>query len=134
MTRPFTSEVLTRRMERAAAQATDAGLTGVLVTPGPDLIYFTGYQPVAITERITMLVLQASRDPSMIVPILERPDAAAAPGAAALSLTDWADAATRTPPLPGCSARTAATPSRTRPGPCTCLVCNRRCPSPSTCR
>jgi Xaa-Pro aminopeptidase len=46
---------------------------------------------VAITERITMLALQASRDPAMIVPILERPDAAAAPGAAALSLTDWAD-------------------------------------------
>jgi hypothetical protein len=38
-----------------------AGLTGVLVTPGPDLAYFTGYHPVAITERITMLVLQQAR-------------------------------------------------------------------------
>jgi Xaa-Pro aminopeptidase len=91
MTRPFTTEVLTRRMQRATTQATDAGLTGVLVTPGPDLVYFTGYQPVAITERITMLVLQASRDPAMIVPVLERPDAEAAPGVAAVSLTDWAD-------------------------------------------
>ena len=91
MTRPFTREVLTRRMERATAQAADAGLTGVLVTPGPDLIYFTGYQPVAITERITMLALQTSHDPAMIVPILERPDAMEAPGAAALALTDWAD-------------------------------------------
>jgi Xaa-Pro aminopeptidase len=91
MTRPFTSEVLARRMERATTQATEAGLTGVLVTPGPDLIYFTGYQPVAITERITMLVLQASHDPAMIVPVLERPDAEGAPGAAALALTDWAD-------------------------------------------
>jgi len=91
MTRPFTSEVLTRRMERAVAQAAAAGLTGVLVTPGPDLIYFTGYQPVAITERITMLVLQTARDPAMIVPVLERPDAEGAPGAAAVSLTDWAD-------------------------------------------
>jgi Xaa-Pro aminopeptidase len=91
MTRPFTSEVLARRMERAIAQAAEAGLTGVLVTPGPDLVYFTGYQPVAITERITMLVLQASRDPAMIVPVLERPDAQAAPGAGALALTDWSD-------------------------------------------
>jgi Xaa-Pro aminopeptidase len=91
MTRPFTSEVLTRRMERAADQAAAAGLTGVLVTPGPDLVYFTGYQPVAITERITMLVLQTARDPAMIVPVLERPDAEGAPGAAAVSLTDWAD-------------------------------------------
>jgi Xaa-Pro aminopeptidase len=91
MTRPFTSEVLARRMERATAQAAAAGLTGVLVTPGPDLVYFTGYRPVAITERITMLVLQTTRDPALIVPILERPDAEGAPGAAAVSLTDWAD-------------------------------------------
>ncbi|HKP99909.1 MAG TPA: aminopeptidase P family protein [Actinomycetes bacterium] len=91
MTRPFTSEVLTRRMERATAQAAQAGLTGLLVNPGPDLLYFTGYQPVAITERITMLVLQGSRDPAMIVPVLERPDAEESPGAAALALTDWAD-------------------------------------------
>ena len=91
MTRPLTSDVLARRMERAIAQAAEAGLTGVLVTPGPDLVYFTGYQPVAITERITLLVLQASRDPGMIVPVLERPDAQAAPGAGAVSLTDWSD-------------------------------------------
>ena len=90
-TTPFTAEDFARRMERAAAQAEAAGLTGILVAPGPDLLYFTGYQPIAITERITMLVLQASRDPAMIVPILERPDAEAAPGAAALSLADWTD-------------------------------------------
>ena len=65
-------------MKRAAMQATEAGLTGVLVMPGPDLIYFTGYRPIAITERITMLLLQGSRDPAMIVPVIERPDAEAA--------------------------------------------------------
>jgi Xaa-Pro aminopeptidase len=83
--------VFARRMERAAEQAEAAGLTGVLVAPGPDLLYFTGYQPIAITERITMLVLQAERPPALIVPILERPDAERAPGASALSLADWAD-------------------------------------------
>jgi Xaa-Pro aminopeptidase len=88
---PFTTEDFARRMERAAVQAEAAGLTGILVAPGPDLLYFTGYQPIAITERITMLVLQRSRDPAMIVPVLERPDAEAAPGAAAVSLTDWTD-------------------------------------------
>jgi D-alanyl-D-alanine dipeptidase len=91
MTRRFTTEDYARRMARAERQATEAGLTGVLVTPGPDLVYFTGYAPIAITERITMLALQASRDPGMIVPNLERPDAEAAPGAAALALRDWAD-------------------------------------------
>ena len=88
---PFTAEDFARRMEGAAEQADAAGLTGILVAPGPDLLYFTGYQPIAITERITMLALHASREPSMIVPILERPDAEAAPGAAALSLVHWKD-------------------------------------------
>jgi Xaa-Pro aminopeptidase len=91
MTRAFTTEDYARRMQRAAMQAADAGLTGVLVTPGPDLVYFTGYHPIAITERITMLVLQTSRAPAMIVPLLERPDAQDTPGAAAVSLTDWTD-------------------------------------------
>jgi Xaa-Pro aminopeptidase len=88
---PFRAEDFARRMERAGEQAAAAGLTGVLVAPGPDLLYFAGYQPIAITERITMLALQAGRRPSLIVPILERPDAEAAPGAGALSVTDWTD-------------------------------------------
>ncbi len=88
---PFTTEDFASRMERAASQAQDAGLTGVIVTPGPDLAYLTGYSPMAITERITMLAISASGDPAMIVPILERPDAEAAPGAGLVSLSAWAD-------------------------------------------
>jgi len=80
-------------MTRAAGQAAAAGLTGVLVTPGPDLLYFAGYAPIAVTERITMLAIQESRPPEMIVPVLERPGAEAAPGAAAFTLRDWADGA-----------------------------------------
>ena len=91
MTRQFTTEDFARRMERAAARAAAADLTGVLVTPGPDLLYFTGYRPIAITERITMLVLQAGRAPALIVPVLERPDAGSGPGAPAVQLADWAD-------------------------------------------
>jgi Xaa-Pro aminopeptidase len=91
MTRPFTTEDFAARMARTAAQASDAGLTGVLVTPGPDLVYFTGYAPIAITERITMLAIQAGHDPEMIVPILERPDAEDAPSSGAVSLRDWTD-------------------------------------------
>ena len=89
--RPFDTQEYARRMTLAAGQATDAGLTGVLVTPGPDLLYFTGYAPVAITERITMLAIQASRAPAMITPNLERPDAEAGPASAAVSLCDWVD-------------------------------------------
>jgi Xaa-Pro aminopeptidase len=88
---PFTPADFERRMQRAVGEAAAAGLTGVLVTPGPDLVYFTGYQPTAITERITMLVLQTAREPSLVVPVLERPDAEEAPGVAATTLTDWTD-------------------------------------------
>ncbi|WP_425956836.1 aminopeptidase P family protein [Xylanimonas sp. McL0601] len=80
-----------QRMERAVAQAAAEGLGGLLITPGPDLVYFTGYQPTAITERLTLLVLAEGRDPHLLVPILERPDAEAADGSAAVTLLDWKD-------------------------------------------
>ena len=88
---PFTVEDFARRRERAVAQAAEAGLTGVLLTPGPDLVYFTGYRPTAITERITMLVLDGGREPAMIVPRLERADAERLPGVDPVSLIDWTD-------------------------------------------
>jgi len=91
MTRPFTAEDHSQRMTRAAAQAAAAGLTGILVTPGPDLVYLAGYAPIAITERITMLAVQESRPPEMIVPRLERPGAESARSAAAVVLRDRGD-------------------------------------------
>jgi len=88
---PFRAEDFTGRMARAAEAAAAAGLAGLLVAPGPDLVWLTGYRPTAITERLTMLLLAVDRDPVLVVPALERPDAAAAPGAAALSILDWTD-------------------------------------------
>ncbi|HEX6681512.1 MAG TPA: aminopeptidase P family protein [Candidatus Limnocylindrales bacterium] len=102
---PFTTDDYAARMRRAGDAAKAAGLAGLLVTPGPDLIYFTGYQPTAITERLTMLVLTAGRTPEMLVPKLERPDAERATGIAAVKLTDWTDGtdpyAAAGPLLPG---------------------------------
>jgi Xaa-Pro aminopeptidase len=89
--RPFTAEDFRARMRRAAAAATEAGLDGVLITPGPDLLYFTGYQPTEVAERITLLVISAERDPVMVVPVFERPDAEQAPGAGAVQFVEWAD-------------------------------------------
>ncbi|MEV5970048.1 aminopeptidase P family protein [Streptomyces sp. NPDC051921] len=88
---PFTAEDYRARMARAADSAAAAGLAGVLVAPGPDLVYLTGYQPTAITERLTVLVVAPGRDPVLVVPTLEAPDAERAAGAAALSLRDWTD-------------------------------------------
>jgi Xaa-Pro aminopeptidase len=88
---PFTADDFTRRMRRAARTAGEAGLAGVLLTPGPDLVYLTGYAPVAITERITMLVVPTDGEPTMIVPRLERPGAEEGPAASVVRLVDWSD-------------------------------------------
>ncbi|WP_314410741.1 aminopeptidase P family protein [Streptomyces kroppenstedtii] len=88
---PFTADDHRARMERAARAADEAGLAGVLVAPGPDLVWLTGYAPPAATERLTLLVLAAGRDPVLVVPTLEAPDAEKAVGAPALKLRDWTD-------------------------------------------
>jgi len=54
-------------------------------------VWLTGYRPTAITERLTMLVLRPDVQPSLLVPVLERPDVESAVGAAAVTLVDWAD-------------------------------------------
>ncbi|MFC8145226.1 M24 family metallopeptidase [Streptomyces paradoxus] len=87
----FTADDYRARMERAARQAAEAGLAGLLVAPGPDLVWLTGYTPPAVTERLTLLVLAAGQDPVLVVPALEAPDAHRAAGAAALTLRDWTD-------------------------------------------
>ena len=88
---PFTADVHRARMTRAAGTAAEAGLAGLLVAPGPDLVWLTGYAPPAETERLTLLVLAPGRDPVLVVPALEAPDAARAAGADALTLRDWTD-------------------------------------------
>ncbi|MEV8030672.1 aminopeptidase P family protein [Streptomyces sp. NPDC086182] len=87
---PFTADDYEARMRRAAEAAAEAGLDGVLVAPGPDLVWLTGYRPVE-TERLTLLVLRPGQDPALVVPTLEAPDAAKSAGAPALTLHDWTD-------------------------------------------
>ncbi|MET8563167.1 aminopeptidase P family protein [Streptomyces flaveolus] len=87
----FTAADYRARMERAVRSAVDAGLAGLLVAPGPDMVWLTGYTPTAVTERLTLLVLAPGRDPVLVVPTLEAPDAGQAAGAAALTLRDWTD-------------------------------------------
>ena len=88
---PFAADDYRARMERAARSAAEAGLAGLLVAPGPDLVWLTGYAPTAATERLTLLVLAPGQDPVLVVPTLEAPDAAKAAGASALTLRDWTD-------------------------------------------
>jgi D-alanyl-D-alanine dipeptidase len=87
----FTNDDYASRRSRVSSCAVEMGLTGIIVTPGPDLVWLTGYAPTAITERLTMLVLSPDQEPTLLVPVLERPDAAAAEGTGSVSLVDWAD-------------------------------------------
>lgn len=89
--RAFTADDYASRMARVVEQSVEAGLDGVVVAPGPDLVWLTGYQPTAITERLTMLVLSPGAPATLLVPALERPDAEASPAAPVLEMRDWTD-------------------------------------------
>ncbi|GED11031.1 aminopeptidase P family protein [Cellulosimicrobium cellulans] len=91
----FGPEVYAARRERGAAHARAAGLAGLLVSPGPDLAYFTGYAPPD-TERLTLLAIpaggpDAGGGASVVVPLLERGDLVSAPGADGLDVVTWRD-------------------------------------------
>jgi D-alanyl-D-alanine dipeptidase len=88
---PFTARDFEDRRARVVAAAQEAGLDGVLVAPGPDLVWLTQYQPTAVTERLTLLVLSPDHEPTLVVPTLERPDAEAVDGTSGLRILDWRD-------------------------------------------
>ena len=66
------------RLARAQRATAAAGLDALLITPGADLRYLTGYQAMPM-ERLTCLVVPAGGDPFLVVPLLERPAALASP-------------------------------------------------------
>lgn len=86
----FTTDDYAARMNRVVNDAVKADLAGVIITPGPDLAWLTGYRP-HITERLTMLVLSPDREPTLVVPRLERGDAEESTAGPLLSFVDWMD-------------------------------------------
>src|SRR5205814_9722173 len=62
---------------RAAATLRERNLAALLVSPGADLFYLTGYQMFA-SERFTCLVLDRDGRSTMVCPELEAPRAAVA--------------------------------------------------------
>jgi|SRR5580700_121747 Xaa-Pro aminopeptidase len=66
-----------------------AGLDALLLTPGPDLRYVTGYDAHE-SERLTCLVMPADGDPLLVVPRLELRAALASPaGGLGLEVVGW---------------------------------------------
>src|SRR4051812_1094409 len=60
------------RVSHAQKAAAEAGLDALLVTPGPDLRWLTGYDALPL-ERLTCLVVPAAGEPFMVAPGLEVP-------------------------------------------------------------
>jgi len=77
------------RLRDVAAATGVAGLGALLLTPGPDLRYVTGYDAHE-SERLTCLVVPAQADPVLVVPRLELPKAQTSPaGALDLEIVGW---------------------------------------------
>jgi Xaa-Pro aminopeptidase len=68
------------RLESAAEAAGRAGLDALLLTPGPDLRYLTGYDTHQ-SERLTCLAVPAAGPAFLVVPRLELASAQASPAA-----------------------------------------------------
>lgn len=77
------------RLLRARAALDGSGIGALLVSPGPDLRYLTGYDAKPL-ERLTCLVVPDGADPVLVVPTLERPAALASPaGQLDLAIRAW---------------------------------------------
>lgn len=91
VTSRFDSSVYAHRLTAAASAAANAGLAGLVITPGYDLRYLIGSRAQTF-ERLTALVLPAAGSPTMVVPRLElaalRESAVADLGVA---VRDWVD-------------------------------------------
>jgi len=87
----FSSDVYARRVSAAAAGAAEAGLSGLVITPGYDLRYLIGSRAQTF-ERLTALVLPATGEPTVVLPRMEL--AALRESAVAdldLTVRDWVD-------------------------------------------
>ena len=81
------------RLATARRAAAEACLDALLITPGADLRYLTGYVAMPL-ERLTCLVLPATGEPLLVVPLLERPAALASPAAdLGIEILGWPETA-----------------------------------------
>src|SRR5881394_103807 len=78
------------RRARAAERCREAGVAALLLAPGSDLTYLSGYR-IFSSERLTCLVLSNDGAATLVLPELESPRAAAA--APDLAQATWGETA-----------------------------------------
>lgn len=69
-TRRFEPSVYAQRLRDAAAATADAGLSGLVISPGYDLRYLVG-SAAQTFERLTALVIPVTGEPTVVLPRLE---------------------------------------------------------------
>lgn len=80
-----------QRLALVAERTRAAGLDALLLTPGPDLKYVTGYDATQL-ERLTCLVVPARGEPALVVPKLELPAAQASAAAGlGVEMVPWTE-------------------------------------------
>jgi Xaa-Pro aminopeptidase len=79
---------VTSRWAHVQKAAAESGIDALIVTPGADLRYLTGYDAKPL-ERLTAFLLPASGEPLLIVPELERSAALAA--GVDIEIAAWAE-------------------------------------------
>ena len=89
--RRFDAGVYARRLGAATAAAADAGLAGLVITPGYDLRYLVGSNAQTF-ERLTALVIPTAGPPTVVVPRLELASLnESAVAELGLAVRDWVD-------------------------------------------
>ena len=79
------------RLSHARKAVAEAGLDALLVTPGPDLSWLTGYEALPL-ERLTCLVLTPDGEPFLVAPGLEVPAVEASPvPSLGIEVVAWAE-------------------------------------------
>src|SRR3954464_2560160 len=87
----LSTDVSGQRLRAATAAAADAGLAGLVITPGYDLRYLVGSRAQTF-ERLTALVLPAAGEPTVVVPRLELASLKeSAVTELGLAVRDWVD-------------------------------------------
>lgn len=109
--------VTVERVHAARSLAAETGTDLLVLTPGSDLRYLTGYNAHAM-ERLTALAVPRAGEPFLVVPRLEAPMVGVSPaGALGLDVLAWDETDDPFALLAGAAtARLGATPSRVAVG------------------
>lgn len=76
------------RLARARLAAAEAGVVALLVPPGADLRYLSGYAAIP-QERLTCLVVPVEGAPTLVVPLLDEQAAVSACAGGPITVVSW---------------------------------------------